>query len=255
MRRRAYISFLIIILICFGIGIFSTLLSHNNGSPSITPDTPAPTEIHSNQTLLILGVDQFDNPDPMLYAIWFVIHRIPEEEVVLFGIPLNYQVNESGTDTLRSIFSWTVEEGVDGVSTEFMNELQNAVPHVRLDMVVIMDETFFAALVDYMGGIPAGDIILPGLEAIAAQRLLFSEPDALLEFQANSLDVLRYQLPTKDPSMSLSADDDLRPLFDMIPDHCIVPMDPGQLILKAPRFLFNLPESIRIELMPHSSTQ
>ena len=250
MRRRAYIAFLIIILICFGIGIFSTLLSNNDGTPSISLDIPTPTEIPSNRTLLILGVDQFDIPNPMLYAIWFVIHRIPEEEVVLFGIPLNYEVNGSGTDTLRSIFSWSVEEGVEGVSTRFMNELQNAVPHVNLDMVVIMDEIFFSALVDYMGGIPAGDIILPGLEAIAAQRLMTNQPDALLEFQANMLEALRFLLPNKDPSMS-SSGDDLRPLFDMIPEHCIVPVDPGQLVLQAPRFLFNHPEAIRIELMPH----
>jgi len=250
MRRRAYIAFLIIILICFGIGIFSTLLSSNNGPPSISLDTPTPTEVPSNRTLLILGVDQFDNSNPTLYAIWFVIHRIPEEEVVLFGIPLNYEVNGSGTDTLRSIFSWSMEEGVEGVSTRFMNELQTAVPHVNLDMVVIMDEIFFSALVDYMGGIPAGDIILPGLEAIAAQRLMTNQPDALLEFQANMLEALRFLLPTKDPSMS-SSDNGLGPLFDMIPEHCIVPVDPGQLVLQAPRFLFNHPEAIRIELMPH----
>jgi hypothetical protein len=241
-RHRVYLAALTIILLCFGLGILSTLMSQDDDT---TPTPTSTTQLNEDArwTFLIIGVDRFDKPNPMLMSIWLAIHRIPEEEVVLLGIPLDYEVNVAEKSTLRDIFSFTF---TGEVSKHFMDELESVLPHGKPDEMAVMDEIFFAELVDYVGGIPSGSEFLDGQGAVAAQRLIIGEPDALQLMQKRMLENLRFQLPWLDLTVPITS------LTDLIPEHCVVTIDPAQLIYMASPLLPIQPETIRIELMPTS---
>ena len=241
MRHRAYLIAIIIILFCFILGILSVLINRDLETASTPTPKPSPSPDQTRRTMLILGIDDFDNADPTLMAIWYVIHRIPEEEVVLFGVPVNHEIDGSGTETLRTIFSYSVG---DGISEDFMDALAQAVPHTY-DYWSIMDETFFGALVDFVGGVPVGEENLDGATVVAVQRLLKENPYALLQFQTEMLSSLRSPLVTFDPTVV-----DVASLKNMIPDHCIVSEDPSNLLLIARQVPIFNESAIRIELMP-----
>ncbi len=242
MRHRAYLIAIIIILFCFSLGILSALINRDLETTSTPTPKPSPSPDKTRRTLLILGIDTFDEPDPTLMAIWFVIHRIPEEEVVLFGVPVNHEVDGSETATLRSLFSYSVNEGI---SEDFMDALAKAVPHIRHNYWAIMDETFFGMLVDFVGGVPVGEERLDGETVVAVQRLMKDKPDVLLQFQAEILSSLRSPIVTFDPTHV-----DVRPLTAMIPENCLVSEDPSNLLLIARQVPIFNESAIRIELMP-----
>jgi len=242
MRHRAYLIAIIIILFCFSLGILSALVDRDLETTSTPTPRPSPSPDITRRTLLILGIDAFDNADPTLMAIWYVIHRIPEDEVVLFGVPVNHEIDGSETVTLRTIFSYSVD---DGISEDFMDALAKAVPHIRHNYWAIMDETFFEALVDFVGGVPVGKENLDGATVVAVQRLLKDTPDVLLQFQAEMLSSLRSPIVTFDPTKV-----DVRPLSAMIPENFLVSEDPSNLLLIARQVPIFTEDAIRIELMP-----
>jgi hypothetical protein len=242
MRHRAYLIAIIIILFCFSLGILSALINRDLETTSTPTPKPSPSPDKTRRTLLILGIDAFDDADPTLMAIWYVIHRIPEEEVVLFGVPVNHEINGSETETLRTIFSYSVS---DGISEDFLDALAKAVPHIHHNYWAIMDEAFFEALVDFVGGVPVGDENLDGAAVVAVQRLMYNNPDVLLQFQAEMLSSLRSPIVTFDPTKV-----DVRPLTAMIPENCLVSEDPSNLLLIARQVPIFSESAIRIELMP-----
>lgn len=242
MRHRAYLIAIIIILFCFSLGILSALINRDLETTSTPTPIPSPSPDKTRRTLLILGIDAFDNANPTLMAIWYVIHRIPEQEVVLFGVPVNHEIEGSETATLRNIFSYSVS---DGISEDFMDALSKAVPHIHHNYWAVMDETFFEALIDFVGGVPVGQENLDGATVVAVQRLLKDNPDVLLQFQAEMLSSLRSPIVTFDPTKV-----DVRPLSAMIPEHCIVSEDPSNLLLIARQVPIFNETAIRIELMP-----
>lgn len=242
MRHRAYLIAIIIILFCFSLGILSALINRDLETTSTPTPKPSPSPDRTRRTLLILGIDAFDKADPILMAIWFVIHRIPEEEVVLFGVPVNHEINDSESETLRSLFSYSMNEGI---SEDFLAALAKAVPHIRHNYWAIMDENFFGTLVDFVGGVPVGEEYLDGETVVAVQRLMKDKPDVLLQFQAEMLSSLRSPIVTFDPTRV-----DVRPLTAMIPDHCLVSEDPSNLLLIARQVPIFTESAIRIELMP-----
>jgi hypothetical protein len=242
MRHRAYLIAIIIILFCFSLGILSQLINRDLETTSTPTPKPSPSPDETRRTMLIIGIDGFDNPDPTLMAIWYVIHRIPEEEVVLFGVPVNHEIDGSETETLRSTFSYSVS---DGISEDFLDALAKAVPHIRHNYWAIMDETFFEALINFVGGVPVGEENLDGATVVAVQRLLKDNPDALMQFQAEMLSSLRSPIVTFDPTKV-----DVRPLTGMIPENCLVSEDPSNLLLIARQVPIFNESAFRIELMP-----
>lgn len=242
MRHRAYLIAIIIILFCFSLGILSALINRDLETTSTPTPKPSPSPDTTRRTLLILGIDAFDSTDPTLMAIWYIIHRIPENEVVLFGVPVNHEIDGSESATLRTLFSYSVG---DGISEDFMDALVKAVPHIRHNYWAIMDETFFKALVDFVGGVPVGEENLDGATVVAVQRLLKDNPDVLLQFQAEMLSSLRSPIVTFDPTKV-----DVRPLTAMIPMNCLVSEDPSNLLLIARQVPIFNESAIRIELMP-----
>jgi hypothetical protein len=242
MRHRAYLIAIIIILFCFSLGILSALINRDLETTSTPTPNPSPSPDKTRRTLLILGIDAFDSADPTLMAIWYVIHRIPEEEVVLFGVPVNLEVEGSETATLRTSFSYSES---DGISEDFLDALAKAVPHVSHNYWAVMDETFFKELVDFVDGVPVRQENLDGTTVVAVQRLLKNNPDVLLQFQAEMLSSLRSPIVTFDPTKV-----DVRPLTAMIPEHCVVSEDPSNLLLIARQVPIFNDSAIRIELMP-----
>ncbi|HEY42513.1 MAG TPA: hypothetical protein G4O11_00840 [Anaerolineae bacterium] len=242
MRHRAYLIAIIIILFCFSLGILSTLVNRDRETTITPTPKPSPSPDQTRRTLLILGIDTFDEPAPTLMAIWYIIHRIPEGEVVLFGVPVDHRINASEAVTLRSIFSYTVEEGI---SEDFMDGLAKAVPHIRQNYWAIMDETFFEALVDFVGGVPVGDRNLSGMDVVSVQRLMKDNPDVLLQFQAEMLSSLRSPVLMFDPTTV-----QVGPLWDMIPENCVLSEEKAQLLFIARQVSPLTEDAIRIELMP-----
>jgi hypothetical protein len=242
MRHRAYLIAIIIILFCFSLGILSALVNGDRETSTTPAPEPSPSPDKTRRTLLILGIDTFDKPDPTLMAIWYVIHRIPEEEVVLFGVPVNHQIDASDPATLRSIFSYSVD---DGISEDFMDGLAKAVPHIRHDYWAIMDEVFFETLVDFVGGVPVGDKTLNGTEVVIFQKLMKDNPYVLLQFQAEMLSSLRSPVVTFDPTIV-----EYGALLDIIPENCVVSEEPFELLLIAQQASPLMEDAIRIELMP-----
>jgi hypothetical protein len=242
MRHRIYLIGIFIILVCFSLGILSTYISQDEESTPSPTLRPSQTNEGSRKTLLVLGVDHLDSPDPKLVSIWFVIGRFSEKEIVFFGVPVNHPVEGIPKLSLREIFAWTPEEGV---AEEFIIALKSAVPSFQHDYFAVIDEICFAALLDFLGGVPVGDITLHGDQAIASQRLLWDQPEALLEFQAELISALRFAV------VSININEKtITTLFDLEPSHCFVSDDSRKLSLIAMQNMPTATDQIRIEVMP-----
>jgi hypothetical protein len=217
-------------------------MSQEDESPPSATIRPSQTNEGNRKTLLVLGVDQLDAPDPKLVSIWFVIGRFSEKEIVFFGVPVNHPVEGIPNLSLRDIFTWAPDIGV---SEEFIIALKSAVPSFQHDYYAVMDEICFAALIDFFGGVPVGDITLRGDQAIASQRLIWDQPEALLEFQAELLDALRF------PVVMININEKtITTLFDLEASHCFVSDDSRKLSLIAVQNMPTTPDQIRIEVMP-----
>lgn len=250
MRRRAFFAILIVVLLCFWLGVLSSLLSDGSQQDlartlTATYETASlrtPTEENkSRRTFLVLGVDDLLQEHPRLLAIWLIVYRVPEADVVLIGFPLNWVTSVQPNASLRELFSWDREHGPSDL---FMSSLVEASPYGEPEQIIIMDETAFATAVDYLGGIPNGGRFMDGEEVVSFQRLIADEPEALLVTQSNMLDRLRYQLPR------LGTTPDLSPLLGCIPDHCQLTIDAPQLILMASPLLPVNPEAVHVRLLP-----
>jgi hypothetical protein len=253
MRNRSYIAGLILVLICFLAGFLSVLIMQDRESTQgqdLAPDG-ATRFLQENalrgedhKMFLILGVDQLDSEEPLLLAVWLAIVKPTEKDILLLGFPIDFRSGGEGVPPFRSTLSIS-EQG--DVSSNFLAAFERVNPYGSPDVVGIMDETCFSAVVDYLGGVPSGDLFLGGEEVIALLQMLYSEPDTLLGTQAQLLDRLRFQLPRLGDSFELT------PLLDLIPDHCSITVDPYELVLWASPLLPVEPDYIRIELLNSSA--
>lgn len=250
MRRRAFFAILIVVLLCFWLGVLSSLLSDNGLRDEAATQTATyalgaqltPTlENRTRRIFLVLGVDDLTSSEPTLLATWLVVYRVPEADIVLIGFPLNWVTSVQPSASLRELFSWDPERGLPDL---FMHSLIEASPYGEPEQIIVMDEVAFAAAVDYLGGVPNGGRFMDGEEVVSFQRLIANEPEALLVTQSNMLDRLRYQLPR------LGTTPDLSPLLSCIPDHCYLTVDAPQLILMASPLLPINPDSVHVRLLP-----
>jgi len=227
---------LVLVSVCFCIGMATVLLGEQgtaspltsilnifpDGGPRwIQPDGAART------TILMLGVDRLDRPDPALRAIWLLTINPPDTHVVLTGVPTDLDLVSGANVTLESFFAWTAE---DGVAPPFLEALERAL-RVQIDVVSVMDETAFAALVDYVGGLPLGkdlglpleDQLLNGDQVLALHTVFAGDPVGLVNLQAN---ILQGLLPQ---GAKLPANPDLSPLLDLVPAHARINIHEAQL--------------------------
>ena len=218
MGRRAQLKLLfLVIMVGFVLGLLSVVLDRlEAGDGGGTPTAPAGL---GQTTLLVLGVDRFDQPS-VLRAIWFVTFRPPGRSVFLYGLPTNAPIKGQDLVTLGALFAWSSERGVDPL---FLDTLARTVP-LQPDATVLMDETAFAALVDFVGGVELNGTTFGGNEVLGFLSLVIEEPEASLASQSRLIEAMVRRLP------ALGALPDVSPLQWLVPDHAHLTLPVNQLI-------------------------
>jgi hypothetical protein len=235
MGRRAQLKLLLlVVMVGFVLGLLSVLLGHieARGAPG-TPTAPAGI---GQTTILVLGVDQFDD-SPSLRAIWFATFRPPGRSVFLYGLPTNAPIAEQDIVTLEVLFSWSPERGVDPL---FLDTLARVVP-LQPDVTLLMDETAFAGLIDYLGGVDLNGTVFSGNEVLGFLSLVTEEPEASLASQARLLQALVQRVPP------LGATPDVGPLLTLIPDHAHLSLPVNQLLGMVSPLLPVNPAEVHVE--------
>ena len=245
MRERAPFAILFV-LIAFVLGVISIFLpkgSTGDGSGAIASSIESPivqvTEAATpRSTLLVIGVDDLGKESPELRALWMVSFRPPERDVLLLGVPID-QTSEDGDSKLQETFGLTAEKQA---SEAFLRTMLDILP-VQPNVVIVMDEVFFGALVDYLGGAFVYEGHLDGTSVIALQNVLAEDAEALLVMQAKVLKALAFNISL------LESTPDIEPLLALIPTHCKPSVDPAQLVLLISPLLPLQPETIRVETL------
>ncbi len=235
MKSRPAVLILLVFL-CFCLGVGTVLLGEQtNASPLerivnlfpsggigdlFRPDRGEET------TILLVGIDQFDHPDPALRAIWLLAFAPPDPEVVLSGVPSNLDLVPGAEVTLESFFGWT-PDGV--VAPPFLEALERAL-RIEVDVVVVLDEFAFSNLVDYLGGLPLeaqsglpfeGDV-LTGPQVLALHTVFEGDPVSLVGLQASILEGLLPQAARLGPNPELG------PILALAPEHAYISINPTQ---------------------------
>lgn len=208
MDRRAQLKLLfLVIIVGFVLGILSTALGRleNAGAERGTPTPPAG---EGQTTILILGVDRFDRP-PTLRAVWFATYRPPGRSVFLYGLSPDAPLPGQEPITLGALFTWSAERGVDPL---FLTQLSSVIPLLP-DVTVLVDETAFAALVDYVGGVELNGTTFSGNEVLGFLSLVQGESDATLASQSRLIEAMIQRLP------ALGSAPDTVPLQGLVPQH------------------------------------
>lgn len=208
MDRRAQFKLLfLVIIVGFVLGVLSIALDRleNAGGQRGTPTPPA---VEGQTTVLILGVDRFDQP-PVLRAIWYATFRPPGRSVFLYGLSPDAPLPGQAPISLGTLFHWSAEGGVD---TLFLSQLSSVIP-LAPDVTVLMDETAFAALVDYVGGAELNGTTFSGNEVLGFLSLVQGEADASLTSQSRLIEALVRRLP------DLGSAPDTGPLEGLVPQH------------------------------------
>jgi len=256
MKSRSAVI-IILVSLCFCIGLGTVLLGEQTTAspissiirffpegglaPFLNPERSLKT------TVLILGIDRFDRPDPELKAIWLLTVQPPEKNVILSGVPTNLDLVEGANVTLESFFAWTPDKVV---APPFLEAIERAL-RVEVDIVVVMDEYAFSSMVDYLGGLPLeGDLGLPlddhnltGQQVLALHTVFASDPDSLVSLQANIIQGLIPQV------QKLGANPDLDLLLALLPDHANVSIHEAQLAVLLSHLLPLDPELVEIQMV------
>src|SRR3972149_3059595 len=225
----------------FALGVVSMLIRPGG---SATADRASPTPTRSSTaaaigapqvTVLALGVDSVQAEQPDLLAVWLVSFRPPGRDVFLFGFPLDHPLASGAT--LAETFSWS-----GGPGGGFLASVASLAP-LPLDAVVALDADGFAALIDFLGGVPTGEANVGGAAALNILDLLRGDPAASLLAQARLLEALTAQVEAVQPGT------DLQPLLALVPEHAYLsvsidaglaliapylPLEPGRIPLSLP---------------------
>ncbi|HSB90220.1 MAG TPA: hypothetical protein VLD63_09370 [Anaerolineales bacterium] len=193
----------------FALGLASVLLrpSAPSAATATSTDEPTPAPDAPQSTALILGVDDLGSSSPQLLAVWLAAHRPPGRAVYLFG--LTTDTNTADGAKLTQAFSW---KPGSGPSREFLSAVASLSP-VALDVVVVMDETAFAALIDFLGGVELEGGVVGGREVIGVMGLLTGDAAASLDAQGRLLEALAQRAGQVGPGT------ELKPLADLVPEH------------------------------------
>lgn len=194
MNRPRAILILTVVATCFTLGLLSVLLRDRR--KAYIPMDPS-----KQKTILVIGVERLEPPKPSLRALWIVTFRPPGKDLFLLGIPI--------TDALSASFAWSPESGVNPAFLQIVG----AETPLEPEMIVVVDEVGFAALVDYMGGVEINGSHLDGQAVITFLALLNEDREAALRLQRRVLEALSERVS------SIGTTPDLTPLIDLIPNH------------------------------------
>ncbi len=164
----------------FALGLASVILRPSSPavSPVATSAEPSPPPNAPQSTVLLLGVDDLASEPPQLRAVWLAAHRPPGEAVYLFGLPIDAATPDGVL--LKDAFSWDPDAGP---TSEFLSAVATLSP-VPLDVVVVLDETAFASLIDFLGGVELEGGKVGGREVLGVMGLLTGDAAASLEASA-----------------------------------------------------------------------
>jgi len=223
----------------FLLGVASVVLRPS--SPAATPATasaePSPPPDAPQTTILILGVDDLRSDPPHLRAVWLAAYRPPGPSIYLFGLPTDAQ-SPAGA-VLEDLFSWGPQ---GGLSSEFLDAVASLSP-VTLDVTAVLDETAFAAMIDFLGGIDLKGGRVGGREVVAVMGLLSGDASASLEAQRQLLGAMALRMVDIGPGT------ELQPLADLVPNHAylsvpvtdlltrlapLLPLDPANILISLP---------------------
>jgi hypothetical protein len=249
-KRPSLPLVLFVLFICFVAGLASVLLKPGDESnplasmePQSNLDTPLPlgnATTSPQTTILVIGVDHLQAETPKLEAIWFVTFRLPGRDVFLLGIPIHAPVKVQPELRLKDLFQWSTDQVPDAV---FMQALYDEVP-LTIDVILVVDETAFAAFIDYMGGVTLESGTLDGHQVIGVLDLVEDQPTAALEVQGRVVQALSLKAP------NLGSTPDLSPLMALIPENAFSSIPSLHLVALINPLLPIQPNTMHIELMP-----
>ncbi len=236
-RESSRVPLLSIAIFCFVVGALSVLINLSKQDDSL--DRATPTESPSNSSLrtaLILGVDRFNQPEPQLLAVWLATFQFPDKQIVLLGLPTNFQSPESPIP-LANLFGWNPDSGVEG---SFLAAIKQSTGS-EIEVVLVLDEVGYASLIEFLEGITLTGNYMDGPTVISALRVFYDDPLISLEAQAKILRALAERVET------LGASPNLTSLFNLIPEHAYTSESPSVIAVTFGLLLPLRSEAIRVE--------
>ena len=216
-KRPPLVVILLVIVICFGLGLLNVLIREPQDPTSIpTAFLPSPSPTTSSiSNILIVGVDDLTRNNPKLRAIWIATFRSTEQIIYLHGIPLNAKVPGDEGIELEDLLKWSSQSSLD---QSFLDNLFKVIP-LHPTVTIILDDTAFARVIDYLGGIEIRGKALDGESILTFLSLSWDQPGILVQNQA---DIIRAIIPK---ALALPETPELTPLLKLIPDHTSLSLD------------------------------
>ncbi len=237
-NRAPFKLLLLVVVVCFALGLLSVFLRQAQQSSAALTPTPTRQASNGQTTILVLGVDAFSRADPKLNSIWLATFRLPGKDIFLYGVPIDQPVASGGASGLQALFHWSAEQGVDAA---FLSRLQDIAP-LPPQMVVLLDNAAFAAIVDYLGGVELNGTSFSGPQVLGVLSLVGDDPKALLASQSHLLEALVQKLP------SLGETPDVSPIQALVPEHIHLSIPVSQLLGLIAPLLPVEPSSVYVNL-------
>ncbi|MGD8553442.1 MAG: hypothetical protein PVG02_07255 [Anaerolineales bacterium] len=256
MKKRPVVI-LVLAAVCFCVGFATVVLGENTDAspiPSVFrlfPDSGFSDWLNPQRnqqtTILLVGVDSLENPDPTLQAIWLLTMEPPNNSVVLSGVPSNLDLVSGANVTIESFFAWT-SEGT--VAPPFLEALERAL-RVEIQHVVAIDRAGFAQLIDYAGGLPidsdlgfpVGSEVLTGEQVLALLTVFEGDPIGSTRLQASVLEGMVPQVA------QLGANPDLQPLLALESTHAALSTNTTQFAILLGHILPLDPDKVEIQVI------
>jgi hypothetical protein len=256
MKKRPVVI-IVLAAVCFCVGFATVVLGENTDAspiPSVfrlfpdggfsswfSPDRSQQT------TVLVVGVDRMDNPDPALQAIWLLTMEPPNNSIVLSGVPANLDLVSGANVTIQSFFGWSPE---GTLAPPFLEALERAL-RVEIQHVVALDRTAFATLIDYAGGLPieadlgfpVGSQVLTGEQVLALLSVFDGDPVGSTRLQASILEGMVPQVEKLGPNPDLQA------LLELEGPHAVLSTSTTQFAILLGHLLPLDPEKVEIQVI------
>ena len=222
-KRPPLAVILLVIVICFALGLLNVLLQDNDDPSSLpTPFVPSPTNTISSSinSILIVGVDDLGYSAPQVRAIWIAAYRSSNSDIYLHGIPLDTRIPGQEGKKIIDQFQWNPEAGLSKSFTDGLFEIIQ----LRPNLTILLDDHAFAQTIDYLGGVEIRGKNLDGESVLTFLSLSWDRPGVLL---VNQADIIQSLIPK---ALSLPETPELTELFTLIPDHMYLSMEINQAV-------------------------
>jgi anionic cell wall polymer biosynthesis LytR-Cps2A-Psr (LCP) family protein len=256
MKKRPVVI-LVLAAACFCVGFATVVLGENTDAspiPSVWrlfPDSGFSDwfspQRNQQTTVLVVGINSLESPDPVLQAIWLLTMEPPNNSVVLSGVPSNLDLVSGANVTIESFFAWTPEATV---APPFLEALERAL-RVEINHVVTLDRAAFATLIDYAGGLPidsdlgfpVGDEVLTGEQVLALLSVFDGDPVGSTRLQASVLEGIVPQVA------ELGANPDLQAILALEGTHAALSTNTTQFAILLGHLLPLDPEKVEIQVI------